>query len=198
MTALAGDTADSKAQLRREYRRRRAALAPAERRRAAKRAARRLAASPLFRRSRHLALYLAHGSELDTEPLLQRCRAAGKTVYVPRVLDGHRLHFEQLPLSARMRRNRYGIREPALRGKRRGAAGLDLVLLPLSAFDAQGHRLGAGGGYYDRAFAVRRGGGPWLVGYAYALQLAPALPVEPWDVRLDAVVTDKTFLVFRS
>lgn len=198
MTAQAGDTAHSKAQLRREYRRRRAALAPAERRRAAERAARRLAASPMFRRARHLALYLAHGSELETEPLLQLCRAAGKSVYVPRVLDGHRLRFDQLLAHAKLRRNRYGIREPALRGRRCSAVRLDLVLLPLSAFDAQGHRLGAGGGYYDRAFSQRRGGGPWLVGYAYALQQAPALPAEPWDVRLDAVVTDKNFLVFRS
>jgi 5-formyltetrahydrofolate cyclo-ligase len=117
---------------------------------------------------------------------------------VPRVLDGHRLRFERLPPDAPLRRNRYGIREPARRGPRRGTRRLDLVILPLTAFDAQGHRLGAGGGYYDRAFALRRGARPRLVGYAHALQQAPALPAEAWDVRLDAVVTDKTLHVFRS
>lgn len=152
----------------------------------------------MFRRARHLALYLAHGSELDTSPLLLHCLAAGKAVYVPRVLDGHRMRFERLAPQAALRRNRYGIREPARRGPLRGIRKLDLVVVPLSAFDAQGHRLGAGGGYYDRAFALRRGGRPRLLGYAYALQQAPTLPAEPWDVRLDAVVTENTFHVFRS
>lgn len=198
MTAPAGDTTDSKTQLRREFRRLRAALTPAQRRKAAGRAARRLAQSPMFRRARHLALYLSHGSELDTTPLLRHCLAAGKAVYVPRVLDGHRLRFERYGEAVPLRRNRYGIREPARRGPLRGASRLDLVVLPLTAFDAQGHRLGAGGGYYDRAFALRRGSRPRLVGYAHALQQAASLPAEPWDVRLDAVVTDKTLHVFRS
>nr|WP_256365901.1 5-formyltetrahydrofolate cyclo-ligase [Solimonas sp. K1W22B-7] len=184
--------------MRREFRRLRSALTPAQRRRAAEQAARRLARTSLFRRARHLALYLSHGSELDTGPLLRCCHAAGKAVYVPRVLDGQRLRFERLVEDMPMQRNRYGIREPALRGARRGAARMDLVLLPLSAFDTQGHRLGAGGGYYDRAFAARRSGGPRLVGYAYALQQAAALPAEPWDVRLDAVVTEKSLHVFRN
>jgi len=149
MTAPAGDTADSKTQLRREFRRLRRTLAPAQRQ-------------------------------------------------VARVLDGHRLRFERYAPGIRLRRNRYGILEPALRGARCGPMRLDLVVVPLTAFDARGHRLGAGGGYYDRAFAARRGSRPRLVGYAYALQQAPALPTEPWDVRLDAVVTDKTLFVFRS
>jgi 5-formyltetrahydrofolate cyclo-ligase len=152
----------------------------------------------MFRRASHLALYLSHGSELDTTPLLRHCLAAGKAVYVPRVLDGHRLRFERYGEAVPLRRNRYGIREPARRGPLRGASRLDLVVLPLTAFDAQGHRLGAGGGYYDRAFALRRGSRPRLVGYAHALQQAASLPAEPWDVRLDAVVTDKTLHVFRS
>ncbi|PPE75380.1 5-formyltetrahydrofolate cyclo-ligase [Solimonas fluminis] len=184
--------------MRREFRRLRRTLGPAQRRRAAARAAARFARSLLFRRARQLALYLAHGSELDTLPLLHRCHAAGKAVYVPRVLDGHRMRFERYAPGTRLRRNRYGILEPAIRGARRGPMRLDLVVVPLTAFDARGHRLGAGGGYYDRAFAGRRGSRPRLVGYAYALQQAPALPAEPWDVRLDAVVTDKTLFVFRS
>ena len=67
-----------------------------------------------------------------------------------------------------------------------------VVLLPLLGFDAAGRRLGNGGGYYDRALAgVRPGGRPLLLGYAYAAQELTEVPAEPWDVRLDAVVTER-------
>lgn len=198
MTAPTGDTSSSKTQLRREFRRLRAALPPPQRRHAAQQAARRLARHPLFRRARHIALYLAHGSELDTTPLMQLCHEAGKSVYVPRIATGFRMRFEPLPPRAALRCNRLGIREPARRSAPRALRDMDLVILPLVAFDAQGHRLGAGGGYYDRALASRGGAGPCLVGYAYALQQAAQLPVDPWDRQLDAVVTEHAFLSFRS
>jgi len=199
MTALAGDTASLKTRLRQEFRRRRASLPAAQRRRAAERAAQRLARTPLFRRARHVAIYLPYASELDTAPLQRRCLAQGKRVYVPRVLDGFRLRFEQLPADAALRHNRYGIAEPAGRRPHCGLRRLDLVVLPLTAFDLQGHRLGTGGGYYDRALALRGPSRkPRLVGYAYALQQAETLPAEPWDVRLDAVVTETRFHTFRA
>lgn len=199
MTARAGGTSFSKTQLRREFRRLRTALTRSQRRHAAKQAASRLSRSSLFRRARHVALYLAHGSELDTSPLLRLCHEAGKAVYVPRIAADFRMHFEQLPPRAALRRNRIGIREPARRSAPRPLRRMDLVILPLAAFDLQGHRLGSGGGYYDRALAFRRMfRKPWLIGYAYALQQASLLPAESWDVRLDAVVTERAFHLFRS
>ena len=74
-------------------------------------------------------------------------------------------------------------------------AAIDLVLMPLTAFDAHGHRLGMGGGYYDRTFSFRRGRAHWLrprlVGVAWAFQRVDALDVAPWDVPMDAVATDR-------
>jgi 5-formyltetrahydrofolate cyclo-ligase len=92
-----------------------------------------------------------------------------------------------------LRDNRYGIAEPAS-GMR--AARLDLIVLPLVAFDAQGHRLGMGGGYYDRLLARTRRGGPRRVGYAFSAQQADALPHEAHDAKLDAVATERGLLRF--
>ncbi len=67
----------------------------------------------------------------------------------------------------------------------------EILIVPLVAFDARGYRLGYGGGFYDRTLEGLRASGPVLaVGFAYAAQEAEALPVEPTDQRLDAVVTE--------
>jgi 5-formyltetrahydrofolate cyclo-ligase len=100
--------------------------------------------------------------------------------------------------------NRFGIPEPAV-----GAdaliepARMALVLVPLVGFDANGRRLGMGGGWYDRAFAYRSGASgvpaprpPWLVGAAFASQQVDALAAEPWDVALDAVCTERDTFLF--
>jgi len=67
------------------------------------------------------------------------------------------------------------------------------VLVPLVAFDDAGNRLGMGAGYYDRSFAFRRAAPspPLLVGVGYEFQRVPALAAQPWDVPLDAVLTER-------
>jgi 5-formyltetrahydrofolate cyclo-ligase len=67
------------------------------------------------------------------------------------------------------------------------------VVLPLVGFDAQGHRLGMGGGWYDRSFAFRGtlAPPPWLVGAAFEAQRCDdGIPAERWDVALDAVCSE--------
>lgn len=79
------------------------------------------------------------------------------------------------------------------------AEDLDIVITPLAAFDLQGHRLGTGGGYYDRTFAflqkntVKK---PKIIGLAYAEQQAELLPHDQWDIDLDGVVTEKGIVWF--
>ena len=89
--------------------------------------------------------------------------------------------------------NRYGIPEPATVDLLAPEA-LDVVLVPLLAFDRRGVRLGSGGGYYDRSFAFLgmqpRPTRPLLVGIAYAFQQVEQLSPEAWDVALDYVATD--------
>ena len=195
MTAQAGDTTSSlaarKRALRQQLRRLRAAIPRSERRRAAQAAARHLARACRGWQARDVALYLGLPEEIDTRPLvaaLQRAR-----LYVPRIGPGPRLRFSRLtpPLVA----NRYGIHEPAAL---RRPAHLDVIVLPLVAFDRQGRRLGMGGGYYDRLLARRPSHGrPLCVGLAFAAQEVAAVPAGPLDARLDAIVTERGLRRFR-
>ena len=73
-------------------------------------------------------------------------------------------------------------------------AELDLVLAPLVVFDADRNRIGMGGGFYDRSFAMRQDAAislPVLIGVAHDLQKVDAIIPQDWDVRLDMVVTDQ-------
>jgi 5-formyltetrahydrofolate cyclo-ligase len=97
------------------------------------------------------------------------------------------------------RRNSYGILEPTSL-TRVSAQDLQLILLPLVGFDAYGHRLGSGAGYYDRALGFRRLRrhwiGPKLVGIAYECQRVDELAVRPTDIPLDAVITERGIAFF--
>lgn len=90
--------------------------------------------------------------------------------------------------------NRYGIPEPAVDASEAlGPEDMAMVVMPLVGFDADGHRLGMGGGWYDRSFAFRqaRAAPPWLVGAAFEVQRLPAIAGATWDVRLDAVCSER-------
>jgi 5-formyltetrahydrofolate cyclo-ligase len=185
-----------KQQLRRDLRARRRALAPWRQQRNARRLAQVVARSGRFQRARHIALYLAGDGEIDPAPLGRRALRLRKRIYLPVLCPGGRLAFVGWRPGRALWRNRFGIGEP--RGRRLPWRRLDLVLLPLVAFDARGGRLGMGGGFYDRTFAALRAR-PWpwpwrrpaLVGLAHAFQEVAALPRETWDVPLAAVATER-------
>ncbi|MDA1106905.1 MAG: 5-formyltetrahydrofolate cyclo-ligase [Proteobacteria bacterium] len=183
----------SHSEIRARLRQQRRALSLAARVSGAKQVARRLAATPLFRAARRIAVYLSNDGEIDVAPLLRRAWACGKTCYLP-VLRGKRLGFAAYRRGDALRRNRFGIPEPALPARKlAGALALDLILVPLVAFDAQGHRLGMGAGFYDRTLAARARRTHWrrprLIGVAYDFQQVAQLVPAPWDVPLDGVVT---------
>lgn len=195
MTAQAGDTptflAQRKSALRRELRRKRNAILPEDARHAALMAACHLAGSSWLRRARHVAVYLGYGSELDTSALIDTLLLQGKQVYVPRIGAQQRMRFLRLTADTPLRLNPFGIAEPAGRQRQRGARRMDVIVLPLLGFDGRGHRLGTGGGYYDRALASPRPfRKPLLVGYGYAVQKVASIPSEPWDVHLNAAATE--------
>ena len=101
-----------------------------------------------------------------------------------------RLAFYRYTPATPIRTNRYGIAEPDPHAATFVATAiLDAVLLPLVAFDARGHRLGMGGGYYDASLAARPRA--LRIGLAHAVQFCPALPARDWDVPLDAVLTER-------
>jgi 5-formyltetrahydrofolate cyclo-ligase len=168
---------------------RRRKLAGYRRRMATRSIVRQLRELSAYRRARDLALYWPADGEPDIRGLARHARLRGKRVYLPVVGHAGVMRFAPWPDVSRLRRNRYGIPEPT--GRRRvSAARLDLVVMPLVAFDSRGHRLGMGGGYYDRALAQRRRR-PFRVGAAFAFQQAPQIPAMPWDIPLDLVITER-------
>lgn len=67
----------------------------------------------------------------------------------------------------------------------------EVLIVPLVAFDARGYRLGYGGGFYDRTLQMLRARRPTLaLGFAFAAQELPEVPIEPTDQRLDGIVTE--------
>lgn len=186
---------ETKQQLRRRMRAARRGLGIYRQRLHGRAAAMHLGRSPHMQRARHIGIYWPMDGELDLRWLLQRFPQ--KHFYLP-VLPATphpQLRFRHWHGAALTYRNRYGIPEP-LRGHSQPPARLDLVLLPLVAFDPQGARLGMGAGFYDRTFAFKRllpGAGPALIGAAHQLQCVPRLPTDSWDIPLDAVVTEEKF-----
>ena len=190
----------SRPALRRQLRQARRQLSPTQQRRAARNLYRQLAQHPIFRRARHIAFYLPNDGEIDPRPLMLEAQRRGKATYLP-VLNAWprtRMVFQRLMPNERLAPNRFGIAEPALRPNRqRRIWTLDLVLMPLVGFDEDGGRLGMGGGFYDRSLAYRgrrkNGHKPTLLGLAHECQKVDRLPLEPWDVSLQATVTDQNW-----
>ena len=185
-------------QLRQEIRRKRRALTRTEQLRAAKRLHAQLCRRPEFIRARHVALYLPNDGEIDPRPLLESCWKMGKKTYLPVLhpILHNRLWFVPFDRNTKLVRNIYKIEEPPIiKAPRRPPWALDLVLLPLVAFDANGNRMGMGGGYYDRTFSFKSRGqsipGPKLIGLAHELQRVDRLPVENWDIPLAGIISDQ-------
>ena len=183
-----------RAALRRTLRERRRALPAATRIAAANALADRLLALPFFSQDDlpapgYVAGYWAMDGEIGLHAL--QLRLPSQHIYcLPLLHDDGSLRFAPWRAGDPLVTNRYGIPEPdvtpdgALR-----AEDMALIVLPLVGFDADCHRLGMGGGWYDRSLAFRhaQAAPPWLVGAGFAAQRVEALPREAWDVRLDAV-----------
>lgn len=188
----------SRPELRRKLRQARRQLSPLQQRQAAKALYRQLAQHPLFRRARHIAVYLPNDGEIDPRPLLLEAQRRGKSTYLP-VLNAWprtRMAFQRILPNERLKPNRFGIAEPAFHpARQRPIWALDLALMPLVGFDELGGRLGMGGGFYDRSLAYRnrrkKCHKPTLLGLAHECQKVNHLPLASWDVSLQATVTDR-------
>jgi len=184
-------------QLRRRMRQRRRSLSTLEQRIAANRLAAQVRGIQAFNRAKRVAVYLASDGEISLTPLIELCWELGKSVYLPVLhpVRHNRLWFTPYTPGTRLTHNRYKILEPALKRPGAPAWAIDLVLMPLVAFDAEGNRMGMGGGYYDRTFAftLQRWGlkGPKLIGMAHDFQRVERLSLAAWDVPLKGVVTDQ-------
>jgi len=189
----------NKRELRGALRKTRRAISPLQRQRAAENLRRQVVRSGVLLRHRRIGLYLATPEEMNLLPLLNQAAWLGKQCYVPVVPPRfqRRLGFSRLTALPRWYANRFGIDEhwsprPPVR-----AWQLDLLFVPLVGFDAEGYRLGMGGGFYDASLGYLSRRKVWrkplLVGVGYECQKVARVPREPWDIRLDAVVTEKSW-----
>ncbi|MCB1668112.1 MAG: 5-formyltetrahydrofolate cyclo-ligase [Porticoccaceae bacterium] len=181
--------------IRQQLRRQRSLLSARQQTKASSSLTRNLARLPVFRQSRRIAFYLANNGEIDPFQAIEDACAAGKKCYLPVLhpLKFNRLYFARYRPGQRLHRNRFGIPEPRIGSAQRVAPwSLDLILLPLVAFDSQCNRIGMGGGFYDRtlAFTRHRSGGPKLVGLAHSFQQVKHIETENWDIPLNCVVTE--------
>ncbi|RJX76728.1 5-formyltetrahydrofolate cyclo-ligase [Pseudomonas sp. LS-2] len=188
----------SRPQLRRLLRKARRTLSRAEQRQAAQGLYRQLAQNPLFRRARHVSLYLPMDGEIDPRLLLREAQRRGKKTYLP-VLSAWprtKMVFQRVRPGERFRPNRFRIPEPRIDARKQCKIwALDLILMPLVGFDDQGGRLGMGGGFYDRSLAYQARRKAWqkpvLLGLAHECQKVEKLAVASWDVPLQGTVSDK-------
>lgn len=187
----------SKVALRKSFRLARQQITKKDRLAAAFAAANLFVAQDFFEKSQHIACYLACQDEFDASPLIEAVWAAKKQCYVPVIHEEKWLRFIPYEYGTALKKNQFGILEPAEQDQSILPADLDVVVLPLIAFDRYGHRLGTGGGYYDRTFAFLRGEEnpqPCLVGLAYAAQETAEIEADPWDVPLNFVMTEKNVI----
>jgi len=152
--------------------------------------------------SLNVAGYICLGGEIDISPIFSDLTQLGHRIYVPVVRPEQNgvLLFAEIDDSTKFVTGKYNISEPVYNvNALLGASSLDLVLVPLVGIDSGGNRLGMGGGYYDRTFSVNLENGPQvrspvLLGVCHALQTLSSVPVEHWDVPLDAVITDQSII----
>ncbi len=148
----------------------------------------RIARIPVLREAELVGGFRAVRGEIDIDAALMLLIERGTAVTVPRVV-GERLEFAAWNPDGESCAGPFGIPEPTT-ATTFPLTAHDALLVPLVAFDAEGNRLGQGGGYYDRALATRPGRRPLVIGVAHAFQEVARVPNEAWDVRLDAIVTE--------
>lgn len=187
-----------RARIRHEIRTRRAALEPAARIAAADALAEHLQGLAEWHVDQRIAGYWSVGGEMLLHRAAAACARRSAQWLLPR-LDGERLRFAPWQVGDALITNRFGIPEPDIAlDACLAPAALELVLVPLLAFDRRGNRLGAGAGYYDRSFDFLRAGErprePLLVGVGFGFQEVPDLPARAWDVRLDFVCTERELI----
>lgn len=189
-----------KSAIRKEFRSRRKDITPKERQQAAESAVELFVKSPLFAKSDCIACYLPNDYEFDSTKLIEAIWQQKKKCYLPILSkeDGPELKFGYYSPETVMKRNHFNILEPTdsiyLEKDK-----LDIVFMPLVAFDQEGNRLGMGQGYYDRTFQFLLSSSqvkPLLVGLAFEKQCLSQIPKDPWDVPMRAILTEKQLRIF--
>ncbi len=150
----------------------------------------------VFSKPLRLGLFLSMSTEIDTGPLIDQliCFPDKYSILVPRVEGATIMHFYEYSDPSEYTISEFGIREP-----QRAVSNPivpDIILVPGLAFDQCGGRVGHGKGYYDRYFESYKDLIEYKIALAYDIQIFAAVPMAPYDWRMDAIITDKRVLTF--
>ena len=197
------DSKHDRTGLRTLLREKRAAIPASERIAASTALIAQLEAIPEFLTDTNVAGYWAVAGELPLAGIMGGIRGRGQVYYLPVIDDQKRLRFAPWLPGMDVAPNRFGIPEPTdTTNPHLAPDAMDVVLVPLLGFDRHGHRLGFGGGYYDRAFEylrdLERPSKPLLVGIGYAIQEIDRIEPRDWDVPLDYVATERELIDFTN
>jgi len=185
---MSGDIAE-KARLRGERLAARDALTQAERQEKSQALTAHGASTIPFAPGAIISGFMPIRSEADIRPLMEALRTKGGRLVLPVVLDRETIVFRAFDADTTLVKTGFGTTGP---GADADVLDPDILLVPLSVFDAHGQRIGYGAGHYDRAIARLHGKGrsPVLIGVAFDCQEVPLVPAEPHDVPLDAILTE--------
>ncbi len=145
-----------------------------------------------IQQAQHIALFLSVDGEINTRPLIAKLWQRKQQVYLPVLhpFSTGQLLFLRYDEKTELKINRLRIPEPPLDIRNLlPLSELDVLIVPLVAFDAGGQRLGMGGGFYDRTLQNWQQHGFMPIGLAHDCQQVDTLPVEQWDIPLPALIT---------
>ena len=145
---------------------------------------------PWFSEAREIYTYVDYNREAGTRKIIETAFVQGKNVWVPKV-TGDTMHFYRIESLTELRPGTCGILEPAGDGPM-DSGGAGLMLMPGVAFDEKCHRVGYGGGYYDRYLESHPG--MRKMALAFEFQILRSVPYEEYDIRPEIVITEKRMI----
>lgn len=152
-----------------------------------------LTSSREFHAAKLVACYLPMRDEVDTRNIIDCAWRANKRIFVPIMRNTGEMLFCEIGPDTTLSRNEWGIWEP-VDGEIISPRKLQFVVTPTVAFDKDGHRIGMGGGYYDRCFSHLRHRKKWLkpklAGVAFSCQEVEKISPNTWDIRLYRVFSE--------
>lgn len=183
------------AETRKIYAAKRDALSPSERAQKSEEIWKRLVTLAPFKETSQALFYVSFRSEVETLLMRRLTRKLGISVAVPRIQAQNKsMIFYELGCDEKLEAGVFGVLQPTLDAETiTDLKEPSVILVPGLVFDSQGNRVGWGGGYYDR-FLSDEGKGLPSVGLAFDLQIAAQLPVQPYDVALNWIVTESRII----
>jgi len=192
-------TIQNKQSIRYNIRKQRHQLSDTQKTQAAKAITQRLIQLSQYIENQQIAAYISHNGEINTNLIIQHALSNGKNVHLPALHTNkqNELLFYPYQANDQLVDNQFGIPEPnSTKLSAIAITDLDLILMPLVAFDKRGHRLGRGAGYYDKTLEPIKNKPikqrPCLIGLGYDFQKLDHIQHEDWDVPMDIVITENS------